>query len=146
MPSRESAAASLAGLFGLGGLEVREALGQRRAVLVDGVQCESGESSRVSQSLFRKGFPGVSGREKVVLRLARSREESLLASSADDAHGSGVLRAHFGSEPPPLPAVPPPQEGRRDVQSSAGRRPSPRPSCRSGHASALPWLPVKCRQ
>jgi hypothetical protein len=77
----------------------------------------------------------------VVLRLARGREEGLLAGVADDAHGSLVLwgdvRLDHGA----------PRCQRfslgRAVPSSTATRPWCRPSCRSGRASAPPWLPVK---
>jgi hypothetical protein len=77
----------------------------------------------------------------IVLRLARGREEGLLAGVADDAHGSLVLwgdvRLDHGA----------PRCQRfslgRAVPSSTATRPWCRPSCRSGRASAPPWLPVK---
>jgi hypothetical protein len=87
-----------AGLFGrLGGLEIREALRQRRVVLVDGVQCEPATESNVSRVALPTSL--LEGRRGVnILRLARSREEGLLAGVADDAHGSGVLRVDYGSD------------------------------------------------
>lgn len=75
-----------------------------------------------------------------ILRLARSREKSLLAGVADDAHGSGVLCADSGSDRPPWQHHQSRDWG-RDVRSSTAKRPSARPSCRSGRASARPWLP-----
>lgn len=138
----ESVAAWPAGLFGgFGGLEIREALRQRRVVLVDGVQCESVAGRSVSRVRSSNNVASSSGKigGLIILRLARSREESLLAGVADDAHGSGVLCADSRSDRPPWQHQS--RDCGRDVRPSTAKRPSARPSCRSGRASAQPWLP-----